>query len=165
MQHANQCIPTPLRPRLKLVVEARCPLQRSGLMTHFVHTRELRNSRSARHRGKYGDPVPDFGCRVVALLEVGLCAGYLTVVTAPAEGAAIPAPQRRWVLTVAVHRQREHDVFAGMEMVGVEQVLAAVGQPADRASALASLQSLEAAGCVGDKRDAFGPPPLFRPSS
>src|SRR5215472_16072033 len=54
MQEVTQRVPTPSRQRLKLVVEARCPPQRSGLLTYFIHTGELRNSRSARHRGKYG---------------------------------------------------------------------------------------------------------------
>ena len=74
-------------------------------------------------------------------------------------------PEHVEVLAKAVEMgEREHDGFAVMEMVDVEQVLAALGQPADRASALAALQSLEAAGCVGDKQDALGPPPRFRPS-
>src|SRR5262249_19073501 len=67
-------------------------------------------------------------------------------------------PEHIDVLARAVEiGEHEHDAFAGMEMVNVEQVLAAVGQPADRASALASLQSLEAAGCVATSKMPFGP--------
>ncbi len=74
-------------------------------------------------------------------------------------------PEHVQILAKAVEMaERQHDGFAVMEMVDVEQVLAAVGQPADRATALAVLRALEAAGCVGDKQDASGPPPLFRPS-
>jgi hypothetical protein len=69
------------------------------------------------------------------------------------------------VLAKAVEMgERERDGFTVLEMVDVERVHTALGRPSNRATALASLQSLEAAGCVGDKLDVCGPPPRFRPS-
>lgn len=74
-------------------------------------------------------------------------------------------PEHVQVLAKAVEiGEREHEGFAVMQMVDIEQVLAILGQPTDRASALVALQLLDAAGCVGDKQDAHGPPPQFRPS-
>jgi hypothetical protein len=73
-------------------------------------------------------------------------------------------PEHVQVLAKAVEiGESEHDGFAVMQMVDIEQVLAVLGQPADRASPLVALQLLDAAGCVGDKQDAHGPPPQFRP--
>ena len=52
-------MPTPSRQRIKLVVEARFPLQRSGLLTYFVHTRSLETA-AAHATVESTGPVPVF---------------------------------------------------------------------------------------------------------
>src|SRR5262249_21338461 len=55
MEQVNQRMPTLSRGRVKLVDQARFPPQSRGPVTRSIHTRELRNSAGACHRGKYGD--------------------------------------------------------------------------------------------------------------